>query len=193
MNDRSPIYSKPVFFGFTTCLRLSIAFAIAASAPLSSARAQTIPVAAPLSLALSMDAANEAIQVCNAKGYKVAVTVVDTDGVVKVQARGDGSPIHSQRFSFRKAYTIVSMGPMFGVDSSSAVIKFLNSKNPVGNRQCRRRLDRPLFLPGGVLIKAGKETVGSIGVSGAPFSTEDEACAQAGVARIQGRLDRGAN
>ena len=100
-----------------------------------------------MSLALSMDAVNEAIQVCNAKGYKVAVTVVDTDGVVKVQARGDGSPIHSQRFSFRKAYTIVSMGPMFGVDSSSAVIKFLNSKNPVESAMSAEARPTFCFFP----------------------------------------------
>ncbi len=72
-----------------------------------------------------MEAVSEAIRDCDAKGYKVTVSVVDPDGVVKIQARGDGTPIHSQRFSFRKAYTIVSMGPMFGVDTSSALVKLI--------------------------------------------------------------------
>ena len=60
-----------------------------------------------------------------AKGYKVAVAIVDPEGVMKLGARGDGSPIHSQRFSFRKAYTIASMGPMFGVDTGSALVAHL--------------------------------------------------------------------
>jgi uncharacterized protein GlcG (DUF336 family) len=113
--------------------------------------------------------------------------------VVKVEARGDGSPIHSQRFSFRKAFTVVSMGPMFGVDTSSGVIKFITSNNPAGLANISSGSTDLLFLPGAVLLKSGKETVGAIGVSGAPLSTEDEACALAGVAKIQDRLDHGAD
>ena len=82
--------------------------------------------AVQLPLSLSMEAANEAIGACAAKGYKVAAAIADLDGVIKVQARGDGSPIHSQRFSFRKAFTIVSMGPMFGVDTTSALVKTIS-------------------------------------------------------------------
>src|SRR5579863_5168065 len=76
----------------------------------------------PLTLPLAMEALGETIAVCAAKGYKVAVAIVDPEGVMKLGARGDGSPIHSQRFSFRKAYTIASMGPMFGVDTGSALV-----------------------------------------------------------------------
>ena len=147
--------------------------------------------AVPLPLSLSMEAANEAIGACAAKGYKVAVTVADLDGVIKVGARGDGSPIHSQRFSFRKAYTIVSMGPMFGVDASSALVKTIG-QSPQGLTNVQAGNTDLLFLPGAVLLKSGKDPVGAIGVSGAPSSLEDEACAQAAVSKIQDRLDRSA-
>jgi uncharacterized protein GlcG (DUF336 family) len=80
----------------------------------------------PLPLSLSVVAMNEAIGTCAAKGYKVAAAVVDPGGVIKVDGRGDGSPIHSQRLSFRKAFTIVSMGPMFGADSASALVKTIS-------------------------------------------------------------------
>jgi uncharacterized protein GlcG (DUF336 family) len=42
---------------------------------------------------------------------------------------------------------------------------------------------------GGVPIKAGKETIGAIGVSGAPGGDKDEACANAGLAKISDRLN----
>jgi uncharacterized protein GlcG (DUF336 family) len=144
--------------------------------------------AAPLPLSLSVEAMNEAIRVCEAKGYKVAAAIVDPDGVIKAQARGDGSPIHSQRCSFRKAFTIVSMGPMFGVDASSALVKTI-SGFPQGLSNVAAGSTDLLFLPGGVLLKSGAETVGAIGVSGAPSSLEDEACAQSAVAKIQDRLN----
>ena len=41
---------------------------------------------------------------------------------------------------------------------------------------------------GGVPISADKETVGGIGVSGAPGGDKDEACANAGIAKIADRL-----
>jgi uncharacterized protein GlcG (DUF336 family) len=139
-----------------------------------------------------MEALTETVQSCAVKGYNVAVTVVDTDGVIKVEARGDGSPIHSQRFSFRKAFTIVSMGPMFGVDSSGALVEFL-STNPAGITNIESGSTDLLFLPGAVLVKSGKDAIGAIGVSGAPLSTEDELCAQAGIAKIRNRLEGGSN
>jgi len=143
-----------------------------------------------LSLSLSLDAVTETIRACEIKGYKVTVSIVDPDGVIKVQARSDGSPIHSQRFSFRKAFTIVSMGPMFGVDSSSALVKTI-SASPQGLSNVQSGAADLLFLPGAVLIKAGKEAIGAIGVSGAPSSLEDEACALAGIAKIQNQLEVG--
>lgn len=141
-----------------------------------------------LSLSLAMDATTEAINVCATKGYRVAVAIVDLDGVVKLEARGDGSPIHSQRFSFRKAYTIVSMGPMFNVDTGGALVAQLRDF-PSGLANVQSGATDLLFLPGSTLIKSSGVTIGAIGVSGAPLSSEDEACAQAGLAKIRSRLE----
>jgi uncharacterized protein GlcG (DUF336 family) len=41
---------------------------------------------------------------------------------------------------------------------------------------------------GGLPIKVGDETVAGIGVSGAPGGEKDEACAEAGLAKIRDRL-----
>ncbi len=42
---------------------------------------------------------------------------------------------------------------------------------------------------GGVPIKAGNDTIGGIGVSGAPGGDKDEACANAGLGKIGDRLN----
>jgi hypothetical protein len=42
---------------------------------------------------------------------------------------------------------------------------------------------------GGVPIKAGNEVIGGIGVGGAPGGDKDEACANAGLAKIGDRLN----
>lgn len=165
------------------CGAITIALGMSAFISFSIVHAETTPIESPLSLALAMEATNEAIHVCNEKGYKVTVTVIDTDGVIKIQARSDGSPIHSQRFSFRKAYTIVSMGPEFGVDTSSALVKLLSS-SPMGLANVASGSTDLLFLPGATLIKSGSTVIGAIGVSGAPLSSEDEVCAQAAVAKV---------
>jgi uncharacterized protein GlcG (DUF336 family) len=154
----------------------------------AAAAAEPAPPPVPLSLPLAMDALGATIAACTTAGFKVAVTLVDLDGVVKLEARGDGSPIHSQRFSFRKAYTIASMGPMFGVETGSALVAHLRDF-PGGVANVQSGSTDLLFVPGSAVIRSGGVPIGAIGVSGAPLSSEDESCALAGLAKIQPRLD----
>jgi uncharacterized protein GlcG (DUF336 family) len=63
-----------------------------------------------LPLSLAIEAATEAIRSCEARGYAVSASVVDPSGVMKLQAKGDHSTIHTQDTSFRKADTVVSVG-----------------------------------------------------------------------------------
>jgi uncharacterized protein GlcG (DUF336 family) len=153
-----------------------------------SASGQTSSPTGALPLSLAMDAATETIRVCEARGFKVAVAIVDPDGVIKIQARGDGSPIHSQGFSFRKAYTIMSMGPMIGADTNSALIKMITGFSPSLPATASSGTSSLLFLPGSVLVKQNGQAIAAIGVSGAPKSIDDEACAQAGADKIKSRL-----
>ena len=48
---------------------------------------------------------------------------------------------------------------------------------------------RMVIAGGGVPIKAGNEVIGGIGVGGAPGGDKDEACANAGLAKIGDRLN----
>jgi len=150
-----------------------------------SAQAQVARSGYSLPLSLAMEAAAEAVRVCESNGYAVSASVVDPSGVVKLQAKGDHSTIHTRDSSFRKAYTVVTLGPIFRFDASSDFAALV-AKSPAGPAIVS--LPDVLPLAGGVAIKAGDEIVAALGVGGAPGGDKDEACARAGVAKIQDRV-----
>ena len=138
-----------------------------------------------LPLALASEAATEAIRACEMQGYAVSASVVDPSGVVKLQAKGDHSTIHTRDTSFRKAYTVVTLGPIFKFETSGRFAELV-AKNPFG--QALTSIPDILALPGAVAIKRNDEIVAALGVGGAPGGDKDEACAEAGVARIRSRV-----
>lgn len=149
------------------------------------AAAQVQRGAAPLPLALAIEAAQGAIAACAAQGWPVSVSIVDPSGVVRLQARGDHSTIHTENTSFRKAYTVVTLGPIFGFDTSAAFAQQL-AANP--GASALTTIPNVVALAGGVAMKRGDEIIAAIGVGGAPGGDKDEACARAGLARIAARL-----
>jgi uncharacterized protein GlcG (DUF336 family) len=155
--------------------------------PLHSA-AQVAQSGYALPLALAVDAATAAIDACQAKGWPVSAFVVDTSGVVKVHLKGDHSTIHTKDSAFRKAYTVVTMGPIFGFDRTSVFTETI-SKNPAGANSALFNLPDVIAVAGGVAIKRGNEIVAGLGVGGAPGGDRDEACAQEGVAKIAARVN----
>jgi uncharacterized protein GlcG (DUF336 family) len=166
--------------------KLSLAFVAAFAAfPLGSAIAQVGESGHFLPLALAVKAATKAIATCASTGYPVSAVVVDPSGVIKLEAKGDRSTIHTTTSAFRKAYTVVTFGPIFRFDASSAFAALV-AKNP--NGAALTALPNVAPLAGGVAIKAGDEVVGALGISGAPGGDKDEACAQAGVASIKDDL-----
>ncbi|WP_374384879.1 heme-binding protein [Dongia sp.] len=138
-----------------------------------------------LSLDLAMEAAAEAARACAAKGWPVSVSVVDAAGNVKLQAKGDHSTIHTKDSSFRKAYTLVTFGPLFGFDRLGIWVEKLKS-NPYAASYAS--LPNIFLLPGAVAVKIDGEMVAAIGVGGAPGGEKDEACAEAGLEKIKDRL-----
>ena len=166
--------------------KLSLAFVAAfAVFPLGSAIAQVGESGYSLPLALAVKAATKAIAACASNGYPVSAVVVDPSGVIKLEAKGDHSTIHTTTAGFRKAYTVVTFGPIFRFDASSAFAALV-AKNP--NGAALATLPDIAPLAGGAAIKVGDEVVGALGVSGSPGGDKDEACAQAGVASIKDDL-----
>ena len=153
--------------------------------PLGSAIAQVGESGYSLPLALAMKPATKAIETCKSNGCPVSAVVVDPSGVIKLEAKGDHSTIATTTSAFRKAYTVVTFGPIFKFEASSTFAA-LAAKNPAG--PALATLPDILPLAGGVAIKANGEVVGALGVSGSPGGDKDEACAQAGVASIKDDL-----
>lgn len=149
------------------------------------AQAQVQLSAPGLPLALAQEAAQEAISVCEAGGYRVSASVVDVSGVERVFLRGDHSTVHTHETAFKKAYTVASLGPVFGATTSGALTEKL-AKTPTG--PALSSVGNVILLAGGVAIRVGNETIAALGVGGAPGGALDEHCAQAGVAKIQDRL-----
>lgn len=151
----------------------------------ASATANTEQPENMLSLDLAMEAASEAVKVCAAQGWYVSVSIVDSSGNVKVQVKGDHSSIHTKDSSFRKAYTQVGFGPMFGFDALSVWVEKLKTDPRAA---AFATLPNIILLPGAVAVKVKGETVAAIGVGGAPGGEKDEACARKGLDKITSRL-----
>jgi uncharacterized protein GlcG (DUF336 family) len=158
------------------------------SAPLTTAApSQTTAYHYVVPLSLALEAATESVRVCALHGYSVSATVVDMDGAPQVAIRGDGATIHTAESSYDKAYTVVTLGPIFHFDTSGEFFN-LTKTNPFAPRLGSMR--NVMALPGAVAFKSKNVIVGALGVGGAPGGDKDEVCAQAGVAKIADRLPR---
>ena len=131
--------------------------------------------------ALSLDAAQAvaqgALESCRAAGYHVSVSIVDGNGMLKAFVRDDGTGPHTIDLSRRKSYTALTFKR-----TSAETGKGWAAQTPPPN------IEGTVGLGGGVPIRAGNEVIGAVGVSGAPGGDKDEACANAGIAKIADKL-----
>jgi len=171
---------------FVVALGATVLAGLACMAP---ARAQVSTSGYVLPMNLALEAALEAERSCSAKGYPVTVTVVDVAGTPQVTLRGDHATIHTKDSAYRKAYTAVTMGPIFHLDRTSQFLEVLG-KYPSLAAQSLASTPNVTTLSGGVAIKRGEEIVAGIGVGGSPGGDKDEVCAQAGVTKILEKLSR---
>jgi uncharacterized protein GlcG (DUF336 family) len=153
--------------------------ALLACAP---ARAQDALVAyKTLSPEVALELARAALADCRQRGYQVAVAVVDRFGVTQVVLRDRFAGPHTPATATGKAWTAVS----FRTDTTDLVA----STQPGTPQAGVRDLPGAVILGGGIMVQAGGSLVGAIGVSGAPGGDADDACAKAGIAAIQDKLD----
>ena len=132
-----------------------------------------------ISAAMAMTMAQTALDTCKTNGFAVSVTVVGRTGEVLVQIRGDGAGPHTVENSFRKAYT----SRTFRTSSAEWTKNLAN--NPTRGPQF---LTNVIALAGALPIKVGEETIGAMGVSGAPGGEKDEVCVQAGIDKVADQL-----
>ncbi len=157
---------------------LIAAATLAASAGL--VHAQAVLDVRTLSFAAAHEAATAALEQCKKNGYAVTVTVLDRLGRTKVVLHDDGANPHTVENSLRKAYTSLTSKTPSGEYGK----RVTSNPTSVGVLS----LDKITTLEGALPILAGKDVVGSIGISGAPGGEKDAACAQAGIDRIAAGL-----
>ena len=128
-----------------------------------------------LTTGLAMTMAETAIQTCKAQGYNVSANVVGRTGQVLVAMRGDNTGPHTLENSMKKAYTANAQRR-----PSGEYAKAFNANPPRGGALLTNLVPAQGALP----IKVGEDTIGAIGVSGAPGGDKDEACAKAGIEKV---------
>src|SRR4051794_10877644 len=133
-----------------------------------------------LPAALALEAAEAALAACKAQGYNVTVSVADRLGLSQILIVGDGASPTGRTLAPRKAYT--SAVRRITTGELNQRVSAPGAFNPL-------QFDPQLTIErGGVPINVDKETIGAIAVSGAPGGDKDEACAQAGIAKINEHL-----
>ncbi|QSP93891.1 heme-binding protein [Marinobacter salinisoli] len=131
-----------------------------------------------MSMDVALAIAKTAIDHCREQGVQVAVTVVDRGGHPQVVLRDVLAMDLALDVSFRKAYTAMTF-----TSATSALEDRFTGPFSVG------KLDKVLLSAGGMPVQASGETIGGVGVSGAPSGQIDESCAQAGVAAVEMDLE----
>ena len=140
------------------------------------AQAQALVTERTLSLDAAHEAATAALERCRKDGYNVTVTVLNKSGRTKAVLHDDRAGPHTIENSFKKAYTSITFRDHSG-DFGRRI-----GKNPPPHAALH--LSNVTTAEGALLIRAGSEIVGAIGVSGAPGGDKDAVCAQAGIERI---------
>jgi uncharacterized protein GlcG (DUF336 family) len=151
------------------CLIVSSAFA---------AQPDVVPVK-QISLELARDIAMKAVEACRTSGYNVSAVVLDRAGNIQAALRDTLSSAYTLEIAERKAGASI----MSGISSG----EFRNARADI-----RAELNHThglILIDGGLPIQAGGSQIGAIGVSGAPGSDKDAACAAKALEAVQERLE----
>jgi uncharacterized protein GlcG (DUF336 family) len=165
---------------------ISLVLAIVAGVAPTGALSQGVINRPQLSAVLANELVGDTVAICAKQGHKVWAVVVNLDGVRQAVLRGDGAPIHSQDNAFYKAYSSASLTLGRNEGSTKEVADRMAKATPTTVPQTP--LPNVTYAVGGVVIRAGGQAIGAIGVSGAPGGALDEACAREAIAKVQDRI-----
>ena len=132
-----------------------------------------------IGMELARDIASEAVMQCRKMGYQVSAVVVDRNGLIQAAIRDD----LASRFTLQIAEEKANATIMSGTDSG----EFVKSRQDI--RMELNHMDGIIMMRGGVMIVAGGNRVGAVGVSGAPGGDKDEDCAKKALKVFEERLE----
>ena len=158
---------------------LGVAAALIAAGPVSAEEA--VVTYKSLAPDVALDLARAALAQCRKDGFQVAVVVIDRFGQPLVVLRDRYAGLGAISTATGKAWTAVN----FGHDTGELIKSIRDGQLSAG----LANLSNVVMLVGGLVIPSGGSIVGGVGIAGAPGGDKDEACAKAGVAAIQDKLD----
>jgi uncharacterized protein GlcG (DUF336 family) len=156
--------------------RLAAAAAAVAMFSLSGPAQAQVLMERNVSVKMALTIAETALAEC---GERASVAVVDRAGRLKVFLQGDGARPHNIELARRKAYTANTFG--------RTTLEWMQATETRVPGQ--RALTDVIPLQGGTPIKVGNDTIGAVGLSGAPMGgPQEEACGKAGIAKVADQL-----
>jgi uncharacterized protein GlcG (DUF336 family) len=156
--------------------RLATGAAFAALLMIPSSGSAQVLMQRDVSLKMALTIAETALAAC---GVQTSVAVVDRAGRLRVFLQGDGASPHNLELARRKAYTARTFRR-----PSAEWAKATETTNTG-----QRMLADVIPLGGGVPINVGEDTIGAVGLSGAPMGqAQEEACAKTGIAKVADQL-----
>lgn len=140
-----------------------------------------------LTLAQARIIADTALDHAREKNFRpLSVVVLDARGARKVVLTEDSTSLKRAEIAFAKAYGALAMG------SGSRTLMAMANERPHFVAAAVHVAEGQLVpVPGGVLIRAGNDVVGAVGISG-DTSDNDEAAAIAGIEAAGLTADPGA-
>ena len=124
----------------------------------------------------ALTAARAALDACRKQGFQVTVAVTDRAGITQVLLRDRFAGPHTVEVAANKAWTAVS----FRTGTTALAMESQPGRPMSGMRS----LPRFLAVGGGLVVEAGGNVLGAIGVSGAPGGDADDGCAAAGIKAV---------
>lgn len=152
--------------------------ALAGSFSALPAMAQCVIAPRTISMDAALQLARATLEACRKNGFNVTVTVLDRNARTRVTLHDDFANPHTVENAHRKAFTSLT----FRVNTLDYKKRFAGGARPP-------MLNNITIAPGGMVIRSGKDVVGSIGVSGAPGGEKDQACAEEGLKTIAAGLE----
>ena len=130
-------------------------------------------------MALAIEGARAAVESCEAQGFYIGASVIDTSGQPRAMVESNGSDGGHVYVAVRKALVALALK----MPSSKGTEAVRNDPSLLS------RITPQMFvMEGAVPIYVGSEIIGAIGASGAAGGDADEVCAVAGLQKIKDRV-----
>ena len=130
-----------------------------------------------ISLDIAQNLAAEVLKEAKKEKVNISLVILDKGGNVVLSMKEDNAAVHTMKTAQKKAFTALS----FGITTT----EFASRVEKVPNLT---QIENTTTLGGGIPIKAGNETIGSIGIGGAPSGAIDEKIGSAALSRISNLL-----